>query len=249
MTNLSEKKLEERIKMLEGQIFGSTSGESPLPPEFTYPPSIAGGAFEDVDGDGTAELKDDHADFQGGDAKNMGNLGAKAFQGTVNAGHVDFADGQEAIDYAENNGYGEVMFPYGEWGPVVVNSVRITGSSKGVGGAVFKPSDTAPAIDVQGTDHPVVGHVHLDTDGNTGQPAINLAGNQIVVIDCFFRNADAEAVVSDQGYCKIHGCHFGNSAAEITLTSNSYETVISDNSFNGTTVTNNGTNNVITDNA
>lgn len=38
--------------------------------------SGAGGAFEDTDGDGVAELQDDHADFDGGNAKNVGSLDA-----------------------------------------------------------------------------------------------------------------------------------------------------------------------------
>jgi len=38
-----------------------------------------GGAFEDTDGDDVAELLEDHADYQGGDARNIGDLDSRHF--------------------------------------------------------------------------------------------------------------------------------------------------------------------------
>jgi hypothetical protein len=123
-------------------------------PDGSEDPIGSGGAFEDTDDDGVAELQQDHADFQGGDARNVGALstgearitGTADIQVDVPSDYATLADAMQAateivesredVEVAVNIETGHAIetnlfLEYGNWGYITITSEDATVSVSG----------------------------------------------------------------------------------------------------------------------
>lgn len=169
------------------------------------------GAFDDTNGDGVAELQPNHADFLGGDARNIGAFDglegtSKVMNGVVWGAHPDFATGQEAVDYANNNGYQTVVFTDGSYGPITLsegNNIIGVGDARGV---IFDGGTTAPGVKMAKWNRVINVRAETTSGGGTSHPAFHV-GAHCVLKDCFIRESDADAIYMPGNESLIHGIH------------------------------------------
>lgn len=180
----------------------------------------------------------------------------KVIHGQVFAGNDDFASLQEALDFANNNGYDTILVPPGNYGPVVPYSDQFVWGLSGMrGNASIDGGTTGHAIDgsqaTSGNMH--IMNLSLKTTSGAGNAydCINFGSNHNnVVQNCSFNGCDRHAIYANGNDLIIRDCYFAAPDIDndsLHFDSNTIRCSATDNSRVGT-VTDVGTSNLITDN-
>lgn len=222
--------------------------------------SIAGGADHDVYEhthtlDGVSAFLDD----SGTRTRDSGHVRVggtaavgKVFGGIVNGDHHDFASAQAAIDFANTNSLGSVVFPAGTFGAISIpDGMRVIGSTQ-IGGNVTEFSANVTAggtVDLgQGAS---IAHCQVaNTGANSGDVGVATAGNSCSIQHVRPVDAGGSGIEVDVNNAVVMQCtsQAGNiSGNPLLLTSGSSQCIATNNRGFGTIV-DNGTGNQVANN-
>ncbi len=178
----------------------------------------------------------------GADINNR-EIEAKVINGTVYAGHGDFSTVQDAIDFANNNGYYEVEVPPGSY-----DSISIPGgiSVKGVS-SVSNDASKAPHFEVSSGPAITLGYqskistVFAKTSDSSSYSIDTQKSNKTVIENVWVNHPDGNNLRMNGHNGRVYGCEFAGGS--ILLDSSSANITITGCGSN-VSITNNGAGNV-----
>lgn len=189
------------------------------------------------------------------------DLEGKVTNGVVNAGHPDFATAQAAIEYANNNGYVAIYLPGGTYDPIQpYPNMGIFG--EGFDTLITDKNDPGSAVDmsVNGFSRGYLTNVTCRTTSGNNHDAILMPDrsvtsndNSIAITNVIIHICDNYGINCQSRGAKIVGVHTapGNTANDDIFLGSNSEGCIVDSVTSAyhrtTTVTNNGTGNVVGD--
>jgi len=178
---------------------------------------------------------------------------AKVMNGVVYGGHDDFATAQDAIDFAFANGFSRVLYPAVQYGSVdVPGGLAIEGTiSPGLGGGpytAFSGGDTDHAVEITGNGASVENVRVATTKGSgTTYNAVHAPVDQAYISNVFVSESDNHGIFIDGQNSLV--TEFVRTSStnvdgdDVLLGSNSTYSIAGQ--LVGTTVVNNGANNVV----
>jgi len=159
----------------------------------------------------------------------------------VNAGWSDFATIQDAIDFADNNGYPVVSVPPGTYDETITvrtNIDLIGRSASGSDSVDINPSSGSPTVEMG--NNAEIEQVRIQT-ATSSDTAVRTLDNLCRVTDCRFGDDLNYCVETNHVATKIEGCDMGTTG-DVLFDTNSQNCLI-DSCTRVGTVTDNGTNN------
>lgn len=181
---------------------------------------------------------------------------SKVANGCVLGSHEDFSAAQEALDFANSNGYYTILFTEGDYSGIQpYSNQKIIGLG---GDVVFNGGTTSHGINISNAARVEINGVKPRTEPGAGNDydAIHIASYSNKVLNCIINESDRYGVYvganNTKRYNKIQHNHFGNGCdnESVFLSSNSDRTcVIGNTGGAGFSTTDNGSKNVVNSNA
>lgn len=169
--------------------------------------------------------------------------------GMVNGAHSDFATAQDAVDFADANGYGEVKFPRGTFGSInVPGAMMVSGTGASNSGTVFSASVSSGSVVTLGANSKLMDCAVSNTSGGSGDHGVTFSSGRGTIMDVLFHEAGGNgANTGDQNAIAIRGCvandvNIGGNTIQIT--SNSSDCVVTANRDIGPVGNNGGGSNI-----
>jgi hypothetical protein len=180
----------------------------------------------------------------------------RVINGIVFAGYDAFATAQDAINWAQNNGYRTVTFPPGDYSSIDISQDGMCIIGLGNAGAntanaaTFDGGTSDHAVDIQSNNVRVINlSAKTTSGGGNANNAVNTASTAVWITDCVIQDSDQHGVYADGIWINISGCiSKGVDGTKILLDTNSQSCVV-DSNINVGTVTDNGSGNVVGDNS
>lgn len=183
-------------------------------------------------------------------------INPKVLHGQVNGAHQDFPTLQDAVDWANGEGYQTILLPPGTYDSVDLHVNQFLFGLAGMRGNAEIRSTGDHAVDCSGTggNQEIMNvSIYADTsDGVSGTyDAVHVGGtNNVVVNCCALYEADRHAVYFDANDCIVSNCYFGAPAIDgdsVNMGANSVRCNVIGNVRVGT-ITNGGTGNNVSGN-